>query len=83
MSYLAPSPNFEEVICLMKYGKEGEVIVNGKSYIQPMPGVVSLTDIEIAEIATYIYNSWDHQRGLIEVSTVSKLMNNCDGSVNR
>ena len=69
--------HFEEVICLMKHGREGEIIVNGKSYVQPMPGVVSLTDIEVAEIATYIYNSWEHKRGIIEVSTVSKLIPNC------
>jgi len=72
--------HFEEVLCLMKYGREGELIVNGKSYIQPMPGVAALTDLEIAEIATYIYNSWEHQRGLIEVSTVSEVMRTCSGS---
>lgn len=69
--------HFEEVICLMKYGRDGELIVNGKSYIQPMPGVVSLTDLEIAEIATYIYNKWDQKRGIVEVSTVSRLISTC------
>jgi hypothetical protein len=69
--------NFETVICMMKYGHNGEIIVNGKSYIQPMPGIPSLTNIELAEIATYIYNSWGHQRGLIEVSTVGNVMNAC------
>jgi len=69
--------HFEEVICLMKYGREGELIVNGKSYIQPMPGVASLTDIEIAEIATYIYNSWEHTRGMVEVKEVSRIISEC------
>jgi cytochrome c551 len=69
--------HFEEVICLMKYGREGELIVNGKSYIQPMPGVASLTDIEIAEIATYIYNSWEHAHGIVEVKEVSRIISEC------
>jgi cytochrome c551 len=69
--------NFEQVLCLMKYGVNSEIMVNGKSYVQPMPGVQSLTDLEIAEIATYIYNSWEHQRGIIEVNTVSQLMKSC------
>lgn len=70
--------NFEEVICLMKYGREGELIVNGKSYIQPMPGIPSLTNLEIAEIATYIYNTWEHQRGMVDVTQVSKIIDRCE-----
>lgn len=69
--------NFEQVLCLMKYGIEGEVIVNGKNYVQPMPGVESLTNLEIAEIATYIYNSWEHKRGLIDVNQTSRVMTQC------
>lgn len=69
--------NFEQVLCLMKYGIKGEIIVNGKSYVQPMPGVQSLTDIEIAEIATYIYNSWGHQHGLIDVTEANKILSRC------
>jgi cytochrome c551 len=70
--------NFEDVICLIRYGKKGELIVNGVTFNQPMPGIPSLTDLEIAEIATYIYNSWSHQRGLVEVTEVSALQKNCD-----
>jgi hypothetical protein len=70
--------NFKAVICLMKYGTVGELVVNGVTFNQPMPGVPSLTDLEIAEIATYVYNSWEHNRGIIEVSEVSKLIKNCE-----
>lgn len=69
--------NFEQVLCLTKHGIHGEITVNGKKFIQPMPGVQSLTDLEIAEIATYIYNSWEHQRGLVDVTKVSKVLKNC------
>jgi cytochrome c551 len=67
-----------EVICLIKNGKKGELIVNGQSYNQAMPGVSTLTDLEIAEISTYIYNSWSHEQGIIEVSFVSKTLAQCD-----
>lgn len=69
--------NFEQVLCLMKYGIKGEIIVNGKSYVQPMPGVHSLTDLEIAEIATYIYNSWGHERGLVDVTESTSVLTKC------
>lgn len=69
--------NFESVLCLMKHGMKGEVIVNGKSFSQSMPGVSTLTNLEIAEIATYIYNTWDHQRGLVDVTEASRIMDSC------
>ncbi len=69
--------NFERVLCGMKHGFQGEIVVNGKSFIQTMPGVNSLTDLEVAQIATYIYNTWDHNRGIVEVSEASKVMQSC------
>jgi cytochrome c551 len=76
--------HFEEVICLMKNGKEGELIVNGKSYNKPMKGISTLTDLEIAEIATYIFNNWEHQRGIVEVQEASRILSQCDStSVNQ
>jgi cytochrome c551 len=70
--------NFEDVLCLMRNGKSGVVIVNGKSFNQPMPGVPTLSDLEIAEIATYIYNSWSHKRGIVEVKAASQILSSCD-----
>jgi len=70
--------NLENVLCLMKYGASGEMVVNGKSFNQPMPGVRSLTDLEIAEIATFIYNSGQHKKGLILVTDVERIMTGCD-----
>ncbi len=69
--------NLSSVICLIKYGKNGELIVNGKNYNQAMPGVPTLTDLEIAEIATFIYNSWTHEQGMIEVTEVTRMLAKC------
>jgi cytochrome c551 len=69
--------NFHEVICLMKYGREGELVVNGNSYNQRMPGNALLSDLEIAEIATYIYNTWDNQKNLISVQQTQQIISAC------
>jgi mono/diheme cytochrome c family protein len=69
--------NFEQTLCLMRYGIQGEITVNGKTYNQPMPGIPLLTDLEIAEIATYIYNSWGNKHGLVDVKQASKVLMNC------
>ena len=70
--------HFEEVICLMKNGKEGELMVNGKSYNKQMKGISTLSDLEIAEIATYIYNTWENQHGIVEVQDASRILSQCD-----
>lgn len=78
---LAPSDfmdkNFDEVICIMKQGSKASMMVNGHEYHQPMPGIPSLTELEIAEITTYIYNNWGHEKGLVEVGVVSKSLQQC------
>ena len=78
---LAPSDfmdkNFEAVICLMKNGRQGEMTVNGKVYNQPMKGIPALTELEIAEIATYLYNTWGRERGLVSVNDAGKILQTC------
>lgn len=69
--------HLEDVVCLIRSGKEGIVIVNGKSYNQKMPGL-AVSDLEIAEITTYIYNTWSHRRGLVDVKLVSEILKSCD-----
>ena len=70
--------NQNDVICLIRNGKSGELIVNGKSFKMAMPAMPSLSDLEVAEIATYIYNNWGHDEGLIDVNEVSAILSKCD-----
>ena len=72
--------NTDDVICLIRNGKSGELIVNGKSFNMAMPAMPSLTDLEIAEIATYIYNSWGNEQGLVDVSDVTAVLTRCDST---
>lgn len=69
--------NFEQVICLIRNGIKGELIVNGKSFNKEMPPIPGLTDLEIAEITTYLYNTWGRDRGIVEVKDASKILNSC------
>ena len=66
-----------DVICLIRKGKTGEIIVNNTKFNQPMPPFPNLTDIEIAEISTYIYNTWSHKKGLIDVKEASRILSEC------
>jgi mono/diheme cytochrome c family protein len=70
--------NRTNVICLIKNGTSGELTVNGKSFNKEMPAMPSLSDLEIAEIATYIYNNWEHNKGLVDVKEVTSILSGCD-----
>jgi cytochrome c551 len=67
-----------DVLCIIKNGKSGEMIVNDINFNQPMPAFAQLTDIEIAQIATYIYNSWSNQKGIVEIKDVTSALTECN-----
>lgn len=69
--------NRHQVLCIIRHGMKGPMMVNGQEYNQPMPANPQLTDIEIAEIATYIFNAWGNQEGFVEVSEAKKVLKNC------
>lgn len=69
--------NVDDVLCQMKYGKKGPITVNGVDYNMEMKGVISLTELEIAEIATYIYNSWSHKNGTVDIKSVRVALEKC------
>ncbi len=64
-------------VCIIKYGMEGQVLVNGIDYQQPMPANEALKNIEIAQIATFIYNSWGHQKGYIPIQEIETSLSTC------
>lgn len=69
--------NLETVPCIIKNGLSGEITVNGVVYNQPMPAIPQLTNLEIAQINTYIYNSWGRNHGIVNVKEVEKMLGNC------
>lgn len=67
--------NKEKVIYIIKNGLSGEILVNGKKYNQPMPANNQLTNLDIAEVVTYIYNEWNSETKITEVKEVEKVLN--------
>jgi len=69
--------NLSKSICGMKNGMSGEIVVNGQTYNLNMPGIPSLTELEMAEISTYITNSWGNDQGLVSIDDVKKALKEC------
>ena len=71
--------NFEKTFCLMLNGSNDSLKIGDIQYTLPMPAS-GLSELEIAQIGTYIYNSWGNDRGLIDVTAVKKILADCEGS---
>ncbi|GAB3750664.1 c-type cytochrome [Spirosoma pomorum] len=67
----------DSVICLIRNGMQGPVTVNGKVYNRPMPAQPQLSDLEIAELTTYIYNEWGNENTLTDVKKVTAVLEAC------
>jgi len=59
---------------IIKYGQQGEIIVNGQIYNQAMPANPNLTDLEIAQVVTYLYNIWGSKKGVIDANEVGEYL---------
>jgi nitrite reductase (NO-forming) len=53
-------------------GLSGPVNVNGKHFNSVMPPMSQLNDDEVANILTYVYNSWGNQGTAITAQQVAK-----------
>jgi len=54
-------------------GISGKLTVNGKDYNSVMPPMSQLNDDEVANILTYVLNSWGNDGGSISTAEVAKL----------
>ncbi len=67
--YIAADP--KRVVDIVLHGLTGKVTVNGTEYNSVMPPMNQLTDDEIANIGTYVLNSWDNPGGQISKDEVA------------
>jgi cytochrome c551 len=62
----------QRTIWIIRNGQKGEILVNGETYNQAMPANPQLKPLEIAQVATYLYNIWGMKEGIISSSDVEK-----------
>jgi mono/diheme cytochrome c family protein len=70
--------DLKRAACIIQNGIEGEITVSGRTFSQPMPGLAELTPIEVAEILTYVSNSWGNQAGISSTRDVSIWLKKCE-----
>ena len=52
VEYLAK--NHDRLPCLVRYGLQDSIVVNGKSYAEQMPPADKLSDIDITNVLNYV-----------------------------
>ncbi len=62
--------------CLLKFGASDSITVNNRVYAPQMPHH-PLTNLELAEVITYINNSWGNEYGFVTVRQVDAWLQDC------
>lgn len=66
-----------DLVCIIKNGLAGEIHVNGKTFNRPMPANPKLPDLEIAEIVTYVNNTWGKDSTYTPTDSVTAVLTRC------
>jgi len=71
------SSDKSSVACIIRNGMEGTILVNGKEFNRPMPANAKLTEIEIAEIVSYVSMKWGKDSLYTPIAYVQDALKNC------
>jgi mono/diheme cytochrome c family protein len=63
--------------CIIKNGMNDTIQVNGKPFARPMPPNQKLTDLEMAEIISFIGIKWGKDSVYTSIDAVTKGLNDC------
>lgn len=61
----------EVAINVVLYGLSGPIKVNGKDFNSVMPNLSYLSDDEVADILTFVFNSWGNPGGEVDSEEVA------------
>lgn len=67
----------EQLACIIQNGLKDTIQVNGKLYSGQMPAQVQLSPIEIAEVITYVTNTFGNRQGMYQVEKVNVDLEKC------
>jgi mono/diheme cytochrome c family protein len=68
--------NKASLACFVKNGLTGEIIINGKTFDDTMP-VNDISSMEIAQVLTYIGNSFGNKLNTIDIQQTESNLGNC------
>ena len=70
--------NRERLACIIRYGQEGSVEVNGEVYEGTMPGNRQLNDVEINNLIHYMIEVLNQQENTFTISDIREQLESCE-----
>ncbi len=69
-----------EILCVIRYGKKGNLLVNGITFDQEMPVNDELTALDISAISTYVLSTFGKKSVLVTQDDIRNLNGKCKGN---
>ncbi len=69
--------NNDSIVCIIKNGMDGEIIVNGKNYNSRMTSNAKIENDEMADLISYIRNDFSQKPQRITLKEVTDKILNC------
>lgn len=66
-----------ELPCILKYGLNDSIRVNGQLYAEKMPGVPTLSAIQVTNILNYVNQSWGNNYPVYRLDEVQAALEKC------
>lgn len=72
--------NLDKLPCILRYGIQGDITVNGQNYNQPMPGYPDMEADEVKAIIDYMIVTWYPDAEKLSQKEVTKRMEACNAA---
>lgn len=69
--------NRNRLACFIKYGLSEQIVVQKNTFQGKMPSDSHLMNIDVAQVITYITNSFGNKQGIYDVDEAARDLNNC------
>lgn len=67
-----------DLACIIRYGLEGKISVNGKEYNQKMEGFPKIAESDIANIVNYINFKFLDEKEYVNIKQIKDMLSNCN-----
>jgi len=67
-----------DLACIIRYGLEGKISVNGKEYNQKMEGFPKISESDIANIVNYINFKFLGEEEYVNIKQIKDMLSNCN-----
>ncbi|MFK7809492.1 MAG: cytochrome c [Saprospiraceae bacterium] len=69
--------NHDQIACIIRYGLQDTIVVNGKTYEIPMMPISGINEVQITNVINYISNAWGNDAGFTKITDVERVLSEC------